>query len=153
MMTQLSAHFTLEELIFSSTALRHGLDNTPNAEQQANLERLCETLLEPARTLLGNAPFHIDSGFRCPELNALVHGVPTSAHKDGRAADVIPQGLDLQLCFDELRASALPYDQIIFECESWIHLAVAPEGETPRREALTAVKDAAGRFSYQKVQA
>lgn len=149
---KLSPNFTLEELTFSSTALRHNLDNTPGPEQSANLTRLCETLLEPARTLLGDRPFQVDSGYRCPELNAIVHGVPNSAHRDGRAADVIPQDLDLQLCFEELRKSALPYDQIIFECDAWIHLAVAPDGETPRREALTAVKDAAGRFSYQRVQ-
>ena len=148
---QLSANFSLEELTFSSSALRHGLDNTPNADQVANLTRLCETLLEPARALLGNQPFHVDSGFRSEEVNALVHGVPNSAHKDGRAADVIPEGLDLRLCFDELRASSLPYDQIIYECAAWIHLAVAPEGQTPRREALEAVKDAAGRFSYREV--
>lgn len=146
----LTPNFTLEELTFSSTALRHNLDNSPNGDQLANLQRLCETLLEPARTLLGNSPFQVDSGFRCPELNALVHGVPNSAHKDGRAADVVPQALDLQLCFDELRKSSLPYDQIIFECAAWIHLAVAPDGQQPRRQALTAVRDAAGRFSYQE---
>lgn len=150
---QLTPHFTLEELTFSSTAARHGLDNTPSESQVANLQRLCEVLLEPARALLGDQPFHIDSGFRCRELNALVRGVPTSAHLDGRAADIIPQGLDLQVCFDELRKSDLPYDQIIFECHAWIHLAVARDGETPRREALAAVKDAAGRFSYQRVPA
>ena len=147
----LTPNFTLEELTFSSTALRHNLDNSPPPDKLTNLQRLCESLLEPARTLLGGHPFQVDSGFRCPELNALVHGVQNSAHKDGRAADVIPQDLDLRLCFDELRKSDLPYDQIIFECEAWIHLAVAPNGETPRRQALTAVRDAAGRFSYQEV--
>ena len=147
----LTPHFSLDELTFSSTALRNSLDNTPTPDVVANLTRLCETLLEPAREMLGQ-PFQIDSGYRCPELNALVHGVPNSAHKDGRAADVIPQDLDLRTCFDELRKSSLPYDQIIFECAAWIHLAVAPDGETPRREALEAVRDAAGRFSYQRVQ-
>lgn len=152
-MPLLTPHFSLEELTFSSTALRHGLDNTPDEDQTSNLTRLCQTLLEPARDLLGGVAFHVDSGFRCAELNALVRGVPTSAHKDGRAADIIPEGLDLRLCFDELRKSELPYDQIIFECAAWIHLAVARAGETPRREALEAVQDAAGRFSYQQVAA
>lgn len=148
---QVTAHFTLEELVFSSTAARHGLGNTPDEAEVANLQRLCEVLLEPARALLGGQPFHIDSGFRCRELNALVKGKSNSAHLDGRAADIIPQGLDLREAFDRLRASDLPFDQIIFECAAWIHLAVARPGETPRRQALTAVKDAAGRFSYQEV--
>jgi hypothetical protein len=149
----LTPHFSLEELTFSSTAQRYALDNTPGDLEVANLTRLCETLLEPARDLLGGVAFHVDSGFRCRELNALVRGVPTSAHLDGRAADIIPEGLDLEACFDELRKSDLPYDQIIFECAAWIHLAVAPENERPRREALTAIRDAAGRFSYQVVTA
>ncbi|MBS1729856.1 MAG: peptidase M15 [Bacteroidetes bacterium] len=150
---QITPHFTLEELVFSSTALRHGLDNTPGEAEVANLTRLCEVLLEPARDLLGGVAFKVDSGFRSRELNALVHGVPSSAHLDGRAADVVPDGLDLALCFEELRKSDLPFDQIIFECHAWIHLAVARVGEQPRREALMAIKDAAGRFSYQKVPA
>lgn len=147
----LTPNFTLEELTFSSTAIRNNLDNHPNGDQLTNLQRLCEVLLEPARALLGGHPFQVDSGFRCAELNALVHGVPNSAHKDGRAADVIPRDLDLKACFDQLRTSPLPYDQIIFECAAWIHLAVAPDGQAPRRQALLAVKDAARRFSYQEV--
>ena len=50
----LTPNFSLDELTFSSTALRHGLDNTPDDAQVAALHRLCETLLEPARALLGD---------------------------------------------------------------------------------------------------
>lgn len=137
-MTPLSAHFGLEELTFSQAALRLGIPNTPPASALANLPRLCALLLEPARTILA-APLHVDSGYRSAELNARIGGSPASAHMFGRAADVIPIGLDLSAAFDTLRLMAdLPYDQIIFECAAWIHLAVAPEGAEPRRQALTA---------------
>jgi hypothetical protein len=145
----LSPHFTLEELTFSQTALRKGIDNTPAAGAVENLTTLCATLLEPARDLLG-VPLHLDSGFRSPALNEAVGGAKTSAHMDGRAADCIPQGADLRQAFDRLRRSDLPYDQIIYECSAWIHLAIARKGETPRREALTAT-GGPGNWAYQPV--
>ena len=41
---QLSKHFSLEEMIKSSTALRMGIDNIPNEEQIENLIRLQKPL-------------------------------------------------------------------------------------------------------------
>lgn len=146
---QLSEHFTLGELTFSSTAVRLGYFNIPSEENVSNLKILCETLLEPARTLL-DAPFHIDSGYRTPLLNSAIGGASNSAHMEGRAADVIPIGLSLQDAFDRLRKSALPFDQIIFETLQWIHLAIAPFGKPPRREALTA-RGVPGSWVYEKV--
>ena len=149
MTTQLSANFTLEELIFSQTALRKGIDNTPTQDIIDNLTTLCNDFLEPARQLLG-VSFHIDSGYRCLELNTAVGGAATSEHLYGCAADCIPQGLDLQECFDKLRHSDLQYDQIIFECKSWIHLGMCEEGKTPRHQALTAT-GSPGAWHYQPV--
>lgn len=131
------SHFTIAELTFSQVASRRGLPNAPNEAQTANLMRLRDTLLEPARALLG-VPLHIDSGYRGPLVNAAVGGAPDSAHLDGRAADTLPIGLPLQQAFDVLRHSDLPYDQIIFECDAWIHLAIARLGVSPRRQALLA---------------
>lgn len=148
MTTQLTEHFSLEELTFSQTALRLGIPNDPNADQLGNLHILCETLLEPARALLG-VPFSVDSGFRSLPLNHAVGGARNSAHLDGRAADCKPQ-MDLQEAFDKLRHSDLVFDQIIFECHAWIHLAIAANGEEPRRQALTA-SGGPGHWSYTRV--
>ena len=135
---QLSEHFTLEEMERSNLALRKGIDNSAPPEVIPQLIRLCTTLLEPARSLLG-VPFHTDSGYRCPILNTLVGSTAThSAHLDGRAADVIPMGMDLRAAFDKIRASAIPFDQILIECGAWLHLAVAKEGEKARLMAMTA---------------
>ena len=37
---RLTPHFTLEELTFSETATRLGIDNTPSIEVKQNLEKL-----------------------------------------------------------------------------------------------------------------
>jgi len=144
---QLSQHFSLEELTFSQVAARTGIDNTPSDEVVANLTRLCNLLLEPARAML-EVPVHVDSGYRSTVVNAAVGGARDSAHMSGRAADTVFLGIPLEEAFDKLRASDLPFDQIIFECRAWIHLAIAPEGVQPRREALTATGHA-GAWHYQ----
>lgn len=148
-MSPLSEHFTLEELTFSQSALRLGIDNTPPLAAMQELPRLCSMLLEPARLILG-VPLHVDSGYRSPELNARIGGASASAHMDGRAADIIPIGMPLQDAFDKLRSDALPLDQIILECAAWIHLAIAPDGTEPRRQALTA-SGSPGNWRYSLV--
>ena len=146
----MSEHFTLDDLTRSQTASRKGIDNTPPQQAIDSLNLLCSTLLEPARALLG-VPISVDSGFRSEVLNEAVGGAKSSAHLEGRAADLVPQGMALQAAFDILRKSNLPFDQIIFECHAWIHLAIARDGETPRRQALTA-SGGPGHWSYQEVQ-
>jgi hypothetical protein len=146
-MERVSPNFTLQELTFSQEALRKGIDNTPPPSVLEYLGHLCNELLEPARALLG-VPLHVDSGYRCSEVNIMVGGAALSAHQFGRAADVIPIGMELQEAFDRLRASALAFDQIIFECRAWLHLAIAPTGAFPRRQALLAA-GTPGRWTYQ----
>lgn len=134
-MTQLSEHFSLAELTYSETAAELGLDNTPNDAQTLNLSQLATTVLEPARKACG-VPLKVNDGFRGPAVNHEVGGVQHSAHQDGRAADVVPQGISLAEGFDRIRhAEDVPFDQCILE-SGCIHLACARDGETPRREAL-----------------
>lgn len=84
---QLSTHFTLEELISSSTARQHGIKNTPSPEQIENLKLLCNNILEPIREKL-NTPLYISSGFRCEKLNSLIGGSKYSQHLYAQAADI-----------------------------------------------------------------
>lgn len=133
----LSEHFGLDELTFSSTGTRLGYLNVPDAAAIHNLTLLCSTCLEPARALLNNLPWHVDSGYRSRLVNLAVGGAHDSAHMDGRAADIIPKGIALREAFDILRKSELiQFDQLIFEHSVWIHIAIAREGEKPRRQAL-----------------
>jgi hypothetical protein len=140
-MTQLTDHFTLDELIASPTAAKRGIANIPSDEEAAYLMGLCTLLLEPIRGIL-NLPMQINSGYRCPALNAAVGGVMNSAHMDGRAADFIVPGTDLNLAWDQIlqNSADLPFDQLIWERNGlgsqWIHIAVAKDGDTPRGEVL-----------------
>ena len=84
MVRRLTPHFTLDELTFSQTAVRHGIDNTPTPEIVDNLLRLAERL-EEVRNLLG-VPILVSSGYRSSELNALIPGASaSSAHVVGLA--------------------------------------------------------------------
>jgi hypothetical protein len=142
-MTQLSDHFTLEELIFSSTATAKGIDNTPTGETVEHMRELAAGL-ELVRAMLGQS-MHIDSGYRCPALNQAVRGVPTSAHTTGYAADFIcPQfGSPLQIV-RRIAASDLIFDQVIQE-GTWVHISFSP---TRRHQVLTA-HFIDGRATYQ----
>lgn len=133
----------------SEIALRKGIDNTVPRDAVQRLEVLCVSLLEPIRHLLG-VPMHINSGYRCPELNKAVGGAKDSAHMRGEAADFVPVGMSLGEAFDAIRYSALMFDQIIIECDTWIHIAIARPGAMPRRQALKAT-GSAGRWSYVDV--
>jgi zinc D-Ala-D-Ala carboxypeptidase len=137
-MTQLTAHFTLDEFIISETAARHGIDNTPKGEYRHNVQRTAE-VMEKVRTILGHKPILISSGYRGPEVNRLVGGSTSSAHMSGLAVDFICPGFGtpLQICH-ALRPhmAALEVDQLIHEFGAWVHLGLAPEG-AHRLMALT----------------
>ena len=46
---RLSTHFTLQELIKSSTAKRKGINNVPESAEIESLRLVCENVLEPVR--------------------------------------------------------------------------------------------------------
>lgn len=139
-MTQLTPHFNLREFTFSETAARMGREVEPTQMQRANLQYLCERLLEPIRELL-NKPVVITSGLRPQWLNDAVGGSPTSAHLTGLAADVRVVGQTPEQFCRWLQANAKaedwPIDQCILEFGRWTHLAVAPR---PKMQFLTAKK-------------
>jgi zinc D-Ala-D-Ala carboxypeptidase len=132
----ISEHFTLEELSFSEAAARLGLDNTPGPTVIINL-RLVAAAMEKIRTLLGDRPIAVHSGYRSAEVNRAVAGVVTSAHCAGLACDfVCPAfGTPSEVALAILK-SDIEYDQLILEY-GWVHIGLAREGLLSRREALT----------------
>jgi len=121
----LSNNFTLEALTFSEYAVRHNIDNTPNADQIINLTDLSNAL-ERVQSLLG-FPLNIHSAYRSPKVNAAVGGSPTSAHMEGYAADFTCSsfGTPLEVC-QAISSSDIHWDQLIHEYKSWCHLSVDP---------------------------
>jgi hypothetical protein len=132
----LSEHFTLEELSFSETAARLGLDNTPNPNIITNL-KLVAAVMEKIRTLLGDRPIVVHSGYRSVETNRVVGGVATSAHCHGLACDFVCSafGTPAKVALAILN-SGIEYDQLVLEY-GWIHVGLAQEGKLSRQEALT----------------
>lgn len=138
----LSAHFSLDELTRSSTAVRLGIDNTPQGDVMAHLKVLAAGL-ERVRDALGN-PMLIDSGYRCEALNAAVKGSTHSAHMQGYAADFTCPGFGTPLeIVRAIQASDIRFDQCIQE-GTWVHISFDPR---MRREVLTAHFEG-GKVSY-----
>ncbi|MEX3950632.1 D-Ala-D-Ala carboxypeptidase family metallohydrolase [Paraburkholderia sp. EG287A] len=135
---RLSPHFSLDELIQSETATRHGISNQPGPAELDNLVRLAD-VLELVRTLLHGRPMLISSAYRAPGVNRLVGGSATSDHMSGRAADFICPGFGspLQVCRAIDADASIPFEQLIFE-GTWVHLSIAAEGRDVRRQVLTA---------------
>lgn len=132
-MKYLSPHFTLEELTRSQTASRRGIDNTPTGD---DLGRLMQTAcrMETVRTLLGNRPIFVSSGFRCLELNRAIGSKDTSDHPKGLAVDFTASGLTIAKTIEILRDSPLKFDQLINEYGRWVHIGF---GARMRRQVFS----------------
>lgn len=135
-MIRLSEHFTLDEMTFSQTAARHGIDNTPSRTIITNLTDLC-TMLEDVRELV-RCPLLISSGYRSDGLNFTVGGSTNSRHCLGRAADFTAPGFGAPLAVAKAIAeSDIQFDTLIHEFGRWVHIDMALLGEKARRRTLT----------------
>jgi hypothetical protein len=149
-MTQLTANFSLHELSKSETALRMGLDNTPDDEATENLRLLCEKVLQPVRDHYGKG-VKVNSAYRSPESNAAVGGSKTSDHCKGMAADIeIPGVANADLA--QWIMDNLDYTQLILEFytpgisdSGWVHVSFDPNNL--KKQELTATK-VAGKTQY-----
>ena len=132
-MTQLSKHFTLEELTVTD---HRELDNSPKQEEISNLQRLAN-FLEQVKTTLEGKPVMINSGFRSKQVNDAVGSKDTSQHRLGCAADFRVPGMTPDQVVRAIIAAGLPYDQIIREFDRWTHISVPNHSNhPPRRQAL-----------------
>ena len=133
---RLTPNFTLEELEFSETATRLGINNKVPEQLMDNIMILAEGL-QDVRKLLGT-PLYISSGYRCIELNNILKSKPTSAHVKGLAADLRPSGdHNINSAVAAIVDSDIPYDQVINEYNQWVHISFAESGRAPRKQALS----------------
>lgn len=93
-----------------------------------SIKELVDTVIQPLRDAW-DKPLAINSGYRCPEVNKAVGGVPTSGHSKGEAADVCPFGRNGHGDIEVVRQLAitardlgLPFDQMILY-PSFVHLS------------------------------
>ncbi|MGN0929795.1 MAG: D-Ala-D-Ala carboxypeptidase family metallohydrolase [Alphaproteobacteria bacterium] len=90
-----------------------------------NIKALVENVLQPLRDEWGK-PLIINSGYRCPELNSLIGGKPTSQHLRGEAADIrCDNSFELAKKIIELK---LPYDQIGLY-NTFVHISHKKNGD------------------------
>ena len=138
---KLSEHMTLAELCKTNT----GIENVPNEAQVENLKRVCRWLERLRKRWNdkygdGDDPIIINSGFRSPEVNKAVGGVPTSNHLTGCAVDIRCIGMEQALRYasillDISDMSREDFDELLIEQRRnviWIHFAVRPWGNRRR---------------------
>lgn len=135
---RLSEHFRLSEFVLSGTALQYGIDNTPSVEVVERLRALCTYVLEPLRHRFGC--IRITSGYRSPELNRLVKGVPHSQHLSGEAADIHVSNRETGLKMYAYIVQHLPFDQLLFERSDdgkikWLHVSYKMDSSRNRHQA------------------
>ena len=123
-------YFTISEMLYSPTAVKRGIWNGCDRNQEDNLVALVDNVLDPARQKYGKA-VHVSSGYRCQQLNSLIHGALQSQHLQGEAADLYtdagPKG-NLELA--RLIIASGKFDQVILEnvpgtslLPDWVHVS------------------------------
>lgn len=129
-------HFRVAEFLVSNTAKAIGDPNTPTPEHLQNLMTVTLPGFELARTILGNRPIIISSGYRNPRVNRAVGGVDNSDHALGLAGDGWVRGMStLEACRLLAAADELRFDQLIYEKSRGVfHLGF---GRRMRREVRT----------------
>jgi hypothetical protein len=116
---------SLKELLFSETATRLGIDNTPTDQILINLQTLIYEVITPIVNQFGD--IKITSGYRSPELSKVIGSSPSSQHCLGMAVDFEILGVSNQEVSLWI-VKNLEFDQCILEYWSpenpnsgWIH--------------------------------
>jgi len=143
---QFTKNFSLQELLMTEHRQFDDDQYNPPAIIIENLRALCANILQPLRDALGT-PLKINSGYRCPALNAAINGAKNSQHMTGQAADIIDFTNGNQFLFKKIKELDIPFDQLIDEFGfRWVHVSYDPSRN--RRDILQAVKDANGKTVY-----
>jgi len=141
----ISKHVSYKEGVYSNTATRRGIDNTPNDEQLNNMELVANEVFEPLRDWVGG-PIKINSFFRSPDLNTAIGGSSKSQHCKGQAIDiddVFNRATNAEMY--HFIKDNLDFDQIIWEFGNddnpdWVHVSYVSEDDN-RRRCLKAYKE------------
>jgi len=152
---KLTDHFTLEELSFSETATRNGIDNTPPDVLFPRLLMLADGA-ERVRSVLGFA-MRVHSGYRCEALEKIIarkdfigwcraHGKTEDDWPEYFAHKVHPKGGAMDFTSPSFgtprqvvecivaHQDVIRFDKVIEE-GSWVHIQFS---DKPRGQVLTA---------------
>ena len=141
----ISKYVSYKEVVYSRTAIRKDLDNTPTTDHLANAILISQNLFDPLREWV-EGPLKINSFFRSLELNRAIGGSKTSQHMKGEAIDIddnYGHKTNLEV-FNHIKDN-MDFDQLINEFPdkdgnpSWIHVSYKKKGN--RGQVLKAVKE------------
>lgn len=120
---KISKHITIDEATLSPTALRLGIDNTPNEDVLINMKLVAERCFEPIRNWYGK-PIKVNSFYRNEALNRAVKGSLTSQHVQGKAIDITTgTKAGNKLIYDWAKENII-FDQLINEYDyAWVHIS------------------------------
>ena len=151
MTNKISKHISYKEGTYSQTALRRGLDNTPNEEQLKCMKEVAENLFEPLREWVGG-PIKINSFFRGEPVNTAIGGSTRSQHMKGQAIDIDDTfGHKTNAEMYHYIKDNLDFDQMIWEFgddknPNWVHISWV--SHRPNRKKLTIAKRINGKTKY-----
>ena len=165
---RISQNFSLQELVYSPTAIHAGIDQEDHLDNNAvsRITALVLKVLQPVRDQFG--PTKVNSCFRSPKLNTLIGGSQKSQHccsGTSAAADIeiISEKIsNLELA--QWISKNLEFDQLILENynpkrvskitgleegpnSGWVHVSYSSVGDN-RKEVLRMVKDKNGKAKY-----
>ena len=149
----ISKHISNKEGVYSRTALRRGIDNTPTEDHRINMVELAENIFEPLRMYVGG-PIKINSFYRSPELNKAIGGSSKSQHCNGQAIDIDDTfGRMTNAEMFRFIKDNLDFDQIIWEFgndknPNWVHVSYV--GKENRNRCLKAYKEK-GKTKYMVI--
>ena len=150
----ISKHISDKESVYSRTAQRLNIDNTPTKDHKKNMVELAESIFEPLRTFVGG-PIKINSFYRSPDLNKAIGGSTKSQHCQGQAMDIDDTfGRSSNAEMFEFIKEHLDFDQMIWEFGNhqnpdWVHISFVKEGIN-RNRCLKAYKEE-GKTKYMVI--
>jgi zinc D-Ala-D-Ala carboxypeptidase len=152
----LSKNLSLREVTKSRTAVRLGIDNTPDDWTIENLRAIAEDVFQPLRNAFGTA-IYVSSGYRSEELNVAIGGSKRSQHIQGRALDLdadVFGGCTNGEIFRYI-LNNLTFDQLIWEFgdqdnPDWVHVSYVRDGVN-RGRCLKACRDDRGKVYYEPI--
>ena len=141
----ISPHISYREGVYSITATRKGIDNTPNDEQLENMELVADEVFDPLRAWV-NGPIKIKSFFRSPDLNKSIGGSSNSQHCKGQAIDIDDTfGKVTNAEMYHYIKDNLDFDQMIWEFGNddnpdWVHVSYV-SAQKNRNRCLKAYRE------------
>ena len=123
----MAIYFNIEEMTKSETASKKGINNEiPNTKTLCNALKVLERL-DLVRAHI-DKPIHINSGYRCKELNKAVGGAEKSYHTKGLAVDFRTyRKEDIPKMYSFLQRNIKQFGiQELIKYDTFIHMAIKP---------------------------